>query len=353
MKNCASVCIFFILLILLTGCNVGQGIQEVSAAEELTMVTPLVKATVENKTPQNGYPLDIPKDYFPPKIVPTSTPSERDKVLLFHETERLRRIEEQGIAESVPVLEYHSDDYRIPFPNGAVVELDPAGFESQMEWFQAEDVHAVTAEEIIQWIEGQIDLPKKSVVLTFDLGNKSMDSIYRIIPLLERTGMQVIFTIWVSEMEPNESLGCKGNACWEAYRYAYNSGYASLGSHTITHRDFTLVGESEGLKELLLSKEIIEDRTGGEVQALTWPFEAVPDWGEKINTVGFFVGFGGNTYPIKGNSAKRIPEDYFQIPRVLPPNSSGISGRPHPCTLEDMMNGYWYNEWKEGENFCK
>ena len=38
--------------------------------------------------------------------------------------ERLTYIEEQGTAKSIPTLEYHGDNYRIPF-GAAVVELSP------------------------------------------------------------------------------------------------------------------------------------------------------------------------------------------------------------------------------------
>lgn len=285
-----------------------------------------------------------------PSPTPTPTPqTERDLVLAQHEQERIQYLAEQGAADSIPALEYHGDNYYIPFPNGAVVEISPEAFKNQMKWFSENHIHAVTGDELISWLRGEIELPARSVLLTFDMGNGSLASIERMLKVFQEYKMFGIFTIFTYGMDPSQSVTCKGDICWPAYRDAYASGYATIGSHTLTHRDFATLSASEGLNELAQSKALIESKIGQGliVNVLTWPFESIPSWGSQISSVGFEAGFGGNTYPILSNTAwLNKPDDYFQLPRIMPPGSGGISGRPNGKTLEEILTMYT-NGWNK------
>ena len=284
-----------------------------------------------------------------PTFTPTTRPlTIREQVLAQHEQERIQYLSEQGPALSIPALEYHSDNYYTLYPNGAVVELSPAAFVNQMSWFHENHVHSVTGEELILWLKGEIELPARSVILTFDLGNSPLESIYRMVAVFKQYQMFAIFTIYSYGMDPSESIVCAADNCWQAYIDAYASGYVTIGSHTITHRDFATLSASIGLDELERSKKLIEEKIGQGliVNILTWPYESVPSWGDKISTIGFEAAFGGNTYPILENTVwLNKPEDFFKLPRIIPPGSGGISGRPNGKTLEEIMRMYT-NGWK-------
>lgn len=326
--------IFFITL--LSACSIKTEVKPVIYTQEVitntvtisTVVTPTVTATIAPTTTPS----------------PTVALSTKDKWNLVHEQERIELIKQQGVAHSIPALEYHGDHYSFSFSNGGKVYLNPESFEKQMKWLHDNNVHAVTGDELIRWYKGEIDLPYRSIILTFDLGNRSRESITRMLQVFEKYNMHGLFTIWVFGMNDGESVNCPNDSCWQIYRDAYNSGMATIGSHTISHHNFSEVLEKDGLQELAKSKQIIEDniRNGCVVSILTWPFEAIPSWGNKINTIGFEIAFGGNTYPILRNAAQRDkPNDWYKLPRVLPPNSSGFSGRPNGRTLEEMMIMYW------------
>ena len=285
---------------------------------------------------------------LPPTITPSPTQNPdpatwtKEEVLANHEKERLAYLEEQGPAKSIPALEYHGDNYRIPF-GAAVVELAPEGFESQMAWFHENHVHAVTGEELRQWLNGNLELPARSVILTFDLGNNGLNSVPRMLEVFRKYQMFGLFTITHYGMDAGTSILCPDDRCWDAFRVAHNSGYVTIGTHTITHRDFSTIDRVEGLAEIENSKRIIEEKIGNgcEVFILTWPLEAVPSWAKELKTIGIDIAFGGNTYPILQNAAwLDKPEDWFKLPRILPPNSNGLSGRPGGKTLEDIMKMY-------------
>lgn len=328
---------FIVTLFFLVAC---MGHETKTGAVSRTTVTPTPSATPT--------PSFTPTVSPSPTFVPTATAmSERDQVLAQHEQERINYLAEQGAALSIPALEYHSDNYYIPFPNGAIVELSPAAFVTQMNWFHKNHVHAVTSEELISWLKGEIELPARSVILTFDLGNRPLISIYRMVEVFKKYQMFGIFTINTYGMDPSESISCKDDICWPAYRSAYASGYVSIGSHTITHSDCATQSADEGLSELYQSKVLIENKIGQGlvVKILTWPFESVPTWGDQISTIGFEAAFGGNTYPIQKNTVWRDkPEDFYRLPRILPPGSLGLSGRPNNKTLEEILKMYT-NGW--------
>ena len=285
---------------------------------------------------------------LPPTITPSPTQNPdpatwtKEEVLANHEKERLAYLEEQGPAKSIPALEYHGDNYRIPF-GAAVVELAPEGFESQMAWFHENHVHAVTGEELHQWLNGNLELPARSVILTFDLGNNGLNSVPRMLEVFRKYQMFGLFTVTHYGMDAGTSILCPDDRCWDAFRVAHNSGYVTIGTHTITHRDFSTIDRVEGLAEIENSKRIIEEKIGNgcEVFILTWPLEAVPSWAKELKTIGIDIAFGGNTYPILQNAAwLDKPEDWFKLPRILPPNSNGLSGRPGGKTLEEIMKMY-------------
>ncbi len=342
--------IILLAALILIGCTIQkQNIQATSTIIDTTVrataTSPIVFPTPSPTiTPSPTY---IPSSTFTP--TPTTKPlTEREQVIAQHELERIQYLSEQGPALSIPALEYHSDNYYTLYPNGAVVELSPPAFVDQMSWFHDHHVHSVTGEELIAWLKGEIELPARSVILTFDLGNKPLESIYRMVSVFKQYQMFAIFTIYSYGMDPSESVVCAPDNCWQAYIDAYASGYVTIGSHTITHRDFATLSASVGLNELLRSKKLIEEKIGQGlvVNILTWPYESVPPWGDKISTIGFEAAFGGNTYPILKNTAwLNKPEDFFKLPRIIPPGSGGISGRPNGKTIEEIMIMYT-NGWK-------
>lgn len=341
----ARIILFVVLCA--TACSNITGETIDTGAGPITSVTSLAEPATRTVTPIEAItPTDTPifTSTFT-KIPPTPTPilTVGEMWIFNHNEERIRLFGIQGGAETIPVLEYHGDDYFFTFSNGAVVELGPSGFRRQMQWFHENSVHAVTGDELIKWLHGEIELPKRSVALTFDLGNRSGVSITRMLAVFEEYGMHGIFTIMVAQTEEGGSKMCLTNDCLVAFLEAYNSGMATIGSHTITHRDFADVSAEDGLAELAESKRIIEEGIGNGcvVNTLTWPFESIPQWGERIGEVGFEAAFGGNTYPILENAIQRAkPEDWYKLPRILPPNSNGISGRPNNKTLLEIMTMY-------------
>lgn len=262
-------------------------------------------------------------------------------------TDRLRLIKKYGSATRVPALEFHGDNYY--FFDGAYC-MNPSTFRYLMQLLQENEVWSPTSDEVVAYIQGHLDLPARSIILTTDSGNASQTSLKRMTPVLQETGMHFISLIWTRYMQANESILCQGDICWNAFRDARDSGVFSFGSHSETHRDLALLSPEEGLIDMLDSKKEIEDMLGITPQLISWPFESVPSWAPILADHGFVGSFagGGSRKTMLDNVILPNEPSPWDLPRLLPPNFGSLtSGRPGGKTMLEMLemftNGFGEN----------
>jgi peptidoglycan/xylan/chitin deacetylase (PgdA/CDA1 family) len=252
-------------------------------------------------------------------------------------TERLRLVKKYGPATSIPAFEFHGDNY---FMYDGAYSMNPITFKYLMTWLQENEVWAATSDEVVAYIQGNLVLPSRSIILTTDSGNVSQTSLGRMIPVLQDTGMHFISLIWTRYMQANESILCQEDHCWNAFREARDSGVFSFGSHSETHRDFAQLGMEDGLKDLLESKKEIEDSLGVSPQLISWPFESVPTWANILSDYGFVGAFagGGSRKTMLDNVLLPKEPSPWDLPRILPPNPGTLtSGRPNGKSMQQMM----------------
>jgi len=265
--------------------------------------------------------------------IPQETPV-KTKTLSPEIARRQYLIEKYGFAKTIPALEYHGNKYSM---YGDAYNMNPGTFEKQMTWFQENEYHAVTGAELTAFLNGSIDLPGRSVILTTDSGNTSQTCIPSMIDVLQRTGMHFHSFIWTKHMDTEESIWCVNDACWNTFREAIDSGVFTIGGHTETHRDFGLVNKQEGLDELFQSKKDIENNLGIEISSLSWPFEVCPYWADGLYDMGYRYAFGGRSKPLLDCSVEKKDSLRWCLPRILPPNIGGESGRPFGENLKGIM----------------
>jgi peptidoglycan/xylan/chitin deacetylase (PgdA/CDA1 family) len=284
----------------------------------------LVPGSVSQASPFSG-------DKEPPRV----EPNEFD----LRGLARRKRIKLQGVASRAPALEFHGDHYTLA---GGAYSMNPDTFGYLMEWFQANDVWAMNLEETVGFFTGTMEMPARSVILTTDSGNTSQASLARMIPVLQQTGMHFISFIWTQNMESEEHDICAGNSCWDAFLQAKESGVFTFGTHTESHRDFAQLTPEQGIRDLLQSKQEIEDNLGINIDLIAWPFESYPSWARQLEDYGFVGGLAGNCRPsIQQNVVLYNDPLRWSLPRVLPPNPGTLrSRRPRDLTIEQMMVMY-------------
>ena len=310
---------------LLSAC---RGPEELSATPTTRPVNTLIPTNTS--TPQPTDPA--------PTATPANTPT---PAINLREQQRLALIDKYGTATKALPLEFHGDHYW--FYDGAY-SMDPETFVWMMEWFQQNDVWAVSADELISFLDGTLQLPARSVILTTDSGAASVDSgsIQRMVPVLQDTGMHFISLIWTMQMEAQETAACPNNLCWDTFNWAAESGVFSFGTHSEYHLPLADYDQDFGFRDLNQSISEIRTNMGIDPQVLSWPNESCPVWMDTLlPTLGIKAAFGGRSRPI--NNCAVYPNDNLRycLPRLFPPNRQDrLSGRPDGMTLEEMAAMY-------------
>ena len=255
-----------------------------------------------------------------------------------------QRIEKFGVAEKITAFELHGNDYNMY--NGGY-SLGPEGFYSQIDYLMRNEYHFVTVHELQGFLEGWLDLPKRSIILTSDSGNPSRESNLSIIEqfseLTAKYGYRphIQSYIWTFNMTAEESSKCKNDSCWESFRNAMNSGFFTFGTHSESHHEFGLETGEFLYRDLKQSLDEIYENMGIQVYAITWPHESCSKETEILSDLGITIGFGGLSKPERDSFVYKEDAMNLCLPRLFPPNGGSAhseSSRPYGFTLQDILD---------------
>lgn len=187
-------------------------------------------------------------------------------------------------ALSVPVLMYH----HVSSHKGALVTITPENFESHAKYLYDEGYRTLSLDEFAAFKKGELELPKKSVLITFDDG--WIDNYLVAYPILKKYGLKAaifVVTDWVERAGEDKR---EGDDIYipnhkEGKRMAYEEPSSavvnwddlqkmgdvfSVGSHSNAHDNDSL-GLDEWRDDLALSKTLLKNRLGFECKHLCWP----------------------------------------------------------------------------------
>ncbi len=156
------------------------------------------------------------------------------------------------------VLNYHQiDNKHTPL----AVELKD--FEEQMKFLVDSGCITITPDELYAGLNGEIELPPKPVLITFDDGY--LDNYANAFPILKKYGLKAtIFIIPAfTGVYPNYMT-------WEQLKEMEQSGI-TIESHTLTHPKLEELPDDEIRTELLDSKTMLEENLGHPVEFLAYP----------------------------------------------------------------------------------
>ena len=213
---------------------------------------------------------------------------------------------DSGNASSVAVLNYHFFyDTSQGQTCGESICLEASIFENQLKYLRDNNYKTLTIEEFRAWMYGEIEIPKKSVLLTVDDGAKGtgINNGNVLIPLLEKYQAHATLFLISGWWGPDD----------------YRSDYLDIQSHTWDmHREGYCNNETRGSQLLCSSyEEILNDleHSINDVDSNTafcFPFYAYNDKAIKaIKEKGFKIAFIGG-----GHKATRNVDKYL-IPRYV------------------------------------
>ena len=199
------------------------------------------------------------------------------------------------MAESVPAILYHFIYLDGDTSCNDIICHSEEQIDSHFKFLADNNVFTLNTSEVLSFIKGEINLPKKSILITIDDGARAEN----FIPFLEKYGLNATLFLVSSWYPVNK----------------FESSYLEIASHT---HDMHTTGvcptgqggginclpESEILNDLKLSRETLNN-----TKAFCFPFYEYSDYSiNLVKETGFEMAFiGGSTKIKKGIDPYKIP----------------------------------------------
>lgn len=166
----------------------------------------------------------------------------------------------------VPILMYHRIDALTSrlAPITRRLTVTPADFAAQMRWLRGRGFHALTEERLLAALEHGATLPRRPILVTFDDGYR--DVLGKAAPVLHRLRIPATAFVITGRISGHDT----SFLTWGGLRSLERDG-VEIGSHTVTHRELTTLGNSEALGELVASRKALEAQLGRPVPWLAYP----------------------------------------------------------------------------------
>ncbi|GAC1446116.1 MAG: hypothetical protein NVSMB52_09620 [Chloroflexota bacterium] len=167
----------------------------------------------------------------------------------------------------VPVLLYHH--VKVPKASDNAIERGltvlPAQMNAQLEYLSNRHFHTVTAARLTEALLGTSTLPSKPVVLTFDDGYS--DVYLNAFRILRQHHMRATFFI-VPYL-----LGQPRYLSWSQVQDMSSHGM-DIEAHTLTHPDLSVLSWRQLWKEVVGSRQALENRLHRSVRVFAYPYGA-------------------------------------------------------------------------------
>lgn len=201
----------------------------------------------------------------------------------------------EEVAESIPAILYHFIYLNGDSSCNDIICHSESQIDSHFKFLSDNDVFTLNTSEVLSFIKGEINLPKKSILITIDDGARAEN----FIPFLEKYDLNATLFL-VSSWYPVSK---------------FSSPYLEIASHT--HNMHTTgvcpTGQGGGIN-CLPSDEILNDlklsrETLNNTKAFCFPFYEYSDYSiNLVKEAGFEMAFiGGSTKIKKGIDPYKIP----------------------------------------------
>ncbi len=206
---------------------------------------------------------------------------------------------------SVKALMYHNVGIVPKEANLKSLYTNPKLFEKQIKLLHKLGFKTIGSKVIIEFLNGKDT--EKSISITFDDAYK--DVFENALPVLKHYNFKAIIFVPVglvgdyNRWDFERVKVKKPIASWEDIKYALKEGF-EIGSHTMTHRALTTLDNKSLKQEIELSKKILEDKLGTEINTFCYPYG---DYDEKVisavKEAGYKLAFSVNSgHIIKGDN---------------------------------------------------
>jgi len=214
----------------------------------------------------------------------------------------------------IPVLNYHAIDNNEATPSARNVSVSLTSFTAHVKWLHAEGYTSVTKEELREVILNGKKISDRKVLFTFDDGYYSLYK-YALGILSDHGFTATLFlsTSFIGKpYEQNDFKFVKHDRqlSWEEIKVLSANGW-SIQSHGYNHFRMNSLDKDAIIKELSLSKSIIEQNLGTVVDEFAFPY------GIYNNKVLTQLPAAGYKFAYSVHSGKLLPgARRYRLPRI-------------------------------------
>ena len=192
-------------------------------------------------------------------------------------------------------------------------------FQNQLEYLQNNHWDVISADVFLNAIENPDSLTQKSALITFDDGYRS--NLFTALPILKKFSYPAIVFVPTAFVGNYNSFDAdifyepKEDICsWEELR-ELDRNNISIQSHGISHCHFSQISAETQFEEILVSKNLIQEKVGKEVFIFSFPYgdngDDVPGMEKILKEAGYKAAVlygGGSIEPLSANR--------FILPRI-------------------------------------
>jgi len=192
-----------------------------------------------------------------------------------------------SLQREIVILMYHSVNSINDFH-----AVDPAEFRRQIEYLKR-NYTIVSLNEMVDFVKGKRNLPRKSVAITFDDGYH--DCYLNVYPYFRKNKLSAtvfVTTEYIGKEWPLSNHHPKMLTWKEIEEMSKNN--IEIGAHTATHPSLQETSLKEAENEILRSKKEIEKHIKKNVNYFSYPFgRYTPKIGDVVESSGFKAALGG------------------------------------------------------------
>ncbi len=197
------------------------------------------------------------------------------------------------------------------------IRVSPKNFERQLSYLAKKGFKSYTLGEMIEQKEY---LASKSVVITFDDGYR--DNLTNALPVLEKYNFKATIFVIINRFDNDWSLHRKTKNADivnkieklsdEDIKTLLKSGLIEIGAHTLNHKNFSKISQKEKKKEIVKSKEILEQKFNIKCKTFSYPFGIYEKGDEELVKDAGFTG----AVTTEVRRADLNKDDLFLLPRI-------------------------------------
>ena len=226
----------------------------------------------------------------------------------------------------IPIFVYHnivSDDSEVIYD---YMQTTKAVFEKQIVGLKNLGYDFITYEQLQKFKNNEIELKKKSCILTFDDGYKGVyENAY---PIAQKYNIPFTMFIITNNMYMDDVIS------WDNAKEMQDSGLVTIASHSTDHPEFTSLSVEEAVNDVNNTYKIIEEKLGKQpIKIFTYPYGLHK---EEQNDALWKEGYIQNLTDNKINKSKNL--DLSRLHRCYP-----LSDSIFKMTLKIFYRSIRYN----------